>query len=45
MEVARPEMERSTKWGSDLNAVREALAGVTPESAIEDVLSNVDVPL
>lgn len=45
VEIAHPEMERSIKWGSDLEAVREALRGITPEVVIEDVLSEVEVPL
>lgn len=45
VEIARPEIERSIKWGSDLEAVRKALKGVTPEVVVEDVLGEVEVPL
>ena len=40
-----PERERSLQYGSDLEAVRAYLEGVTPESIIEEVLASVETPL
>lgn len=45
VEIARPEIERSLKWGSDMEAVRQALEGITPEVVIENILCQVEVPL
>jgi hypothetical protein len=43
--VARPEGERSTHWGSSLQAVEAVLEHVGPEDVIEDVLEMVTAPL
>ena len=43
--ITTPEDERSMQWGSNLEAVRELLEGVTPENVIEDILESVEVPL
>lgn len=45
IEIATPEKERSMQYGSDLNAVKEVLHGVTPETVIEAVLNSVQCPL
>lgn len=42
--IVRAEDERSMQWGSERAAVREALAGATPESVVEDVLRTVACP-
>lgn len=39
------ENERSMQWGSSLEAIKDELEGITVEDVIEDVLSNVEVPL
>lgn len=39
------ETERSMQWGSDYDAVAEALMGMTPERIVEEVLSSVPCPL
>lgn len=33
------------QWGSDIRAVREMLDGMTVEDIIENVLTQVEVPL
>ncbi|QDS77278.1 hypothetical protein FKW77_004010 [Venturia effusa] len=43
--ITAPENERSTQWGSSVEAVAELLEGVTVEDIIEDVLETVQVPL
>ncbi|KAF2083986.1 hypothetical protein K490DRAFT_69249 [Saccharata proteae CBS 121410] len=43
--ITAPENERSMQWGSSLDAVKEALEGITVEDIIEDVLQQVEVPL
>jgi hypothetical protein len=43
--LATAETERSLQWGSDPEAVRGLLEGVTVEDAIEDVLGSVETPL
>lgn len=43
--MASPEKERSMQYGSDLEAVKEMLTGVSPETVIEAVLETVDCPL
>jgi len=43
--VATPETERSMQWGSDYNAVSDALDGMTPERIVDEVLANVECPL
>jgi MoxR-like ATPase len=43
--LATQDNERSLMWGSDVEAVREMLEGVTVEDVIEDVLASVPTPL
>ncbi|KAK8209773.1 hypothetical protein IWZ01DRAFT_436247 [Phyllosticta capitalensis] len=43
--LTTPENERSLQWGSDIEAVRQMLDGVVVEDVIDDVLSQVEVPL
>ncbi len=43
--AAEPARERSMQWGSELGAVAAALHGVTSESIIDEVLSEVPVPV
>jgi len=43
--VATPETERSMQWGSDYSVVADALAGMTPERIVEEVLASVECPL
>ncbi|TID19011.1 hypothetical protein E2P81_ATG05987 [Venturia nashicola] len=43
--ITTPENERSTQWGSSVEAVAELLDGITVEDIIEDVLETVQVPL
>jgi len=43
--VEKPEQERSTQWGSSLQAVEAMLEHVGPEDVIEDVLDMVTAPL
>ncbi|KAK8157316.1 hypothetical protein IWX90DRAFT_391261 [Phyllosticta citrichinensis] len=43
--LTTPENERSLQWGSDIEAVRQMLEGVVVEDVIDDVLSQVEVPL
>lgn len=43
--LATVDTERSMQWGSDAEAVRQLLDGVTVEDAIEDVLVSVETPL
>ncbi|KAK7516388.1 hypothetical protein IWZ03DRAFT_188454 [Phyllosticta citriasiana] len=43
--LTTPENERSLQWGSDIEAVRQVLDGVVVEDVIDDVLSQVEVPL
>ncbi|KAE9986824.1 hypothetical protein EG328_004543 [Venturia inaequalis] len=43
--ITTPENERSTQWGSSVEAVAELLDGITVEEIIEDVLETVQVPL
>lgn len=43
--ITTPENERSMQWGSDIKAVREMLEGMTVEDIIEEVLTQVEVPL
>ena len=45
LKIVEPEMERSMQWGSELEAVREVLEGVTPEMVIDEVLRVVPAPL
>lgn len=45
LKLATVETERSLQWGSDPEAVRELLEGVTIEDAIEDVIASVETPL
>ena len=45
LKIVEPEMERSMQWGSELEAVREMLEGVTPEMVIDEVLGVVPAPL
>lgn len=43
--LATPQTERSLLWGSDPEAIRELLEGVTVEDVIEDVLASIETPL
>lgn len=43
--ITTPKNERSTQWGSSVEAVAELLDGITVEEIIEDVLETVQVPL
>ncbi|KAK3701221.1 hypothetical protein LTR37_015600 [Vermiconidia calcicola] len=45
LRLATAETERSLQWGSDPEAVRQLLEGLTIEDAIEDVLASVETPL
>ena len=45
LKLATVETERSLQWGSDPEAVRQLLEGMTVEDAIEDVLASVETPL
>ena len=43
--ISAPERERCVQFGSDVGAVKQSLAGMTPEIVIETVLDKVDCPL
>ena len=43
--LVTPDTERSLQWGSDPEAVRQMLEGVTVEDVIEMVLAEVETPL
>ncbi|KAF2723729.1 hypothetical protein K431DRAFT_197366, partial [Polychaeton citri CBS 116435] len=43
--LATADTERSLQWGSDPDAVKQMLEGVTVDEAIEDVLTSVETPL
>jgi len=43
--LATAETERSLRWGSDPEAVRQLLQGVTVEDVLEDVIASVETPL
>lgn len=43
--VAQRKDDRSLLYGSNLTAAKYALAGLTPESIIEEVLAEVETPL
>ncbi|TKA69095.1 hypothetical protein B0A49_04410 [Cryomyces minteri] len=43
--LVRPEEERSMQWGSDIEAVREAMVGVSVEGVVEEVFGAVEAPL
>lgn len=43
--LATAETERSLKWGSDPEAVRQLLHGLGPEEVIQDTIGRVEVPL
>jgi hypothetical protein len=45
LKLATAQTERSLQWGSDPEAVRQLLNGVTVEWVIEDVLASVETPL
>ncbi|KAI9796103.1 MAG: hypothetical protein M1833_006525 [Piccolia ochrophora] len=45
IKITTPENERSMQWGSDLEAVKALLEGVTPDDVIDDVLGMVETPL
>jgi hypothetical protein len=40
-----PEKERSLQYGSDLEAVQEAMEALTPDDVIETVLAGVETPM
>ena len=43
--IVAPEDEMSLQWGSELEAVKVYLDGITGEDIIEDVLERVETPL
>ncbi|OJJ51088.1 hypothetical protein ASPZODRAFT_55748 [Penicilliopsis zonata CBS 506.65] len=43
--IARPEDDRSLQYGSDLQAVSRVLEGLGPETILDNVLSEIEVPL
>jgi hypothetical protein len=43
--LSSPEKERSMQYGSELEAVRKAMEGLTPDDVIEAVLNSVECPL
>lgn len=43
--LATAETERSLQWGSDPDAVRKLLEGITVEDVIDNVLASVETPL
>lgn len=43
--VATPEDDRSLQYGSDLDAVAEVLSHVTPDTILNNVLAEIDVPV
>ena len=43
--LAKPEDDRSLQYGSDLEAVAQVLSNVTPETILDNVLSEIDVPV
>ena len=45
LKLTTVETERSLQWGSDLEAVKQLLEGVTVQDAIEDILASVETPL
>ena len=45
IEITTAENERSMQWGSDLDAVTDSLEEVNPDTVIEQVLDEVDIPL
>ena len=45
IKIASPEKERSMQYGSDIEAVREMLEGLTTEAVIETVLETVVCPV
>ena len=45
IDITEPHKERSMQWGSNLDAVVEALEGVGPSDVIEETLAMVEVPL
>ena len=45
IKLATVQTERSSQWGSDPEAVRRVLQGLTIEDAIADVLGSVETPL
>jgi hypothetical protein len=45
IKLASPEQERSMQYGSDIEAVREILEGLTTEVVIDTVLETVECPV
>ena len=45
IEITTAENERSMQWGSDLDAVTDSLKEIDPDTVIEQVLDEVDIPL
>jgi hypothetical protein len=43
--ITTPQNEKSTQWGSSVEAVAEQLHDITVEEIIEDTLDTVHVPL
>lgn len=43
--LATPDNERSMQWGSDREAVKAALEGVTADTIVEDIVLTVPAPL
>ena len=45
LRITEPERERSMQWGSELEAVRDMLDGLTPQVVVDEVLGVVPAPL
>lgn len=43
--IAAPERERSMQYGSNIEAVKQYMEGLSPEDVIETVLAKVECPL
>ena len=45
IEVASPAQERSFQYGSTLEAIQEALQGITPENITDTAISQIQQPI
>lgn len=43
--MAAPENDRSMQYGSDIEAVKEAIHVLMPEDVVEEVLEEVEIPV
>ena len=43
--IAAPERERSMQYGSNIEAVKQYMDGLSPEDVIETVLDKIECPL